>query len=38
MRMHGIPRAEWPEIFDAIRLMEGAALDEIHREQNKGQK
>ena len=26
LRLHGIPRARWPEIFDGLRVMEHAAL------------
>ncbi|WP_280177092.1 DUF1799 domain-containing protein [Pseudomonas duriflava] len=32
MRYLSIPRKDQPEIFDAIRVMESAALDAIHRE------
>lgn len=32
LRMLGIPRAKWPELFDAIREMEDAALKEMHEE------
>jgi hypothetical protein len=29
MRMTGVPRAEWPEVFDCIRVMEVAALRKL---------
>jgi hypothetical protein len=29
MRMTGVPRKEWPIVFDGIRIMEGAALDKM---------
>ncbi|RZS80655.1 DUF1799 domain-containing protein [Pigmentiphaga kullae] len=32
MRQLGVPRAEWTDIFDAVRVMERAALDEMHKE------
>lgn len=31
LRARGIPRKEWNTIFDAIRVMEPVALQEIHR-------
>ena len=32
MRAYRISRADWPEIFDGIRLMERAALEEMHKD------
>lgn len=29
LRLTGIPRAEWPEVFDGIRICEGAALKKM---------
>lgn len=34
LRMTGIPRADWPDVFDGIRVMEDAAL-EVLRKQKK---
>jgi hypothetical protein len=31
LRMSAIPRAQWPEIFDSIRVMEDAALQTMQR-------
>lgn len=31
LRMTAIPRKEWSEIFDGIRVMEDAALEQIRR-------
>lgn len=27
LRMTGTPRAEWPDVFDSIRILESSALD-----------
>lgn len=32
-RMMGIFRREWPDLFDAIRIMERAALEEMHKKE-----
>lgn len=32
MRMAGIPRADWPEVFDGLRVMEDAALEAIRKQ------
>lgn len=29
-RLHAIPEADWPDLFQSIRAMEGAALAVIH--------
>lgn len=29
LRMNAAPRSEWPELFECIRVMEGAALEKI---------
>jgi hypothetical protein len=31
MRMRGLPRKQWPEVFDLIRVMEGVALPLINQ-------
>lgn len=31
MRLEQIPRGEWSDLFDAIRVMEAAALDEMRK-------
>jgi hypothetical protein len=31
LRMSGVPRREWPELFDDVRIMEDAALDTMRR-------
>ena len=35
LRLRGIPRGEWPAVFDGIRTMEGAAL-KIFAERRRG--
>lgn len=35
LRLLGVPRAEWPELFADIRTMERAALDVMHQQANK---
>jgi hypothetical protein len=35
LRLTGVPRAEWPEVFNGIAIMESAALQEM-RSKNKG--
>lgn len=37
MRLQQIPRAHWPDLFDAIRTMEDAALTEMHKDDTNGQ-
>ncbi|MGW8306379.1 MAG: DUF1799 domain-containing protein [Achromobacter pulmonis] len=32
MRFMGIKRGLWPEIWDAVRVMESAALEEMHKD------
>lgn len=32
LRMRGVPRDEWPEVFEQIRIMEHEALIEMHKE------
>lgn len=34
LRMHGIPRAQWPDLFESIRVLEGAALDTMMEQRN----
>jgi hypothetical protein len=31
MRMVGVPRPKWPDVFDGIRTMEDAALERMRR-------
>lgn len=31
MRMSSLPRSEWPEVFECIRVMEDAALEQIRK-------
>lgn len=31
MRMTNIPRRDWPEIFESIRVMEDAALEHMRK-------
>lgn len=31
MRMTGIPRRDWSELFEAIRVMEDAALEQMRK-------
>lgn len=35
LRLLGVPRADWPELFEDIRTMERAALDVMHQQANK---
>ena len=35
LRLQSIPRADWPEVFDGLRIMESEAL-EIMREKRNG--
>jgi hypothetical protein len=28
----GVSETEWPEIFDSVRVLESAALDEMHKD------
>lgn len=30
LRQCGVPRRQWPRLFEDLRVMEGAALDEIN--------
>jgi hypothetical protein len=32
LRMNRVPRAEWPEYFESIRVMENAALDAMNED------
>lgn len=32
LRMMGVPRKDWPDVFDGIRVMEDAALEQIRKE------
>lgn len=32
LRMTQVPRADWPEVFDAIRVMESVALDTMRKD------
>lgn len=32
LRLIGTPRSEWREIFAALRIMESAALEEMHKD------
>lgn len=32
LRMMRIPRKDWPRVWDAVRVCEFAALDEIHKD------
>lgn len=32
LRLLGIKRAEWSEVWDAVRVMERAALEEMHKD------
>lgn len=31
LRMSGVPRSKWPEIFESIRVMEDAALEAMRK-------
>jgi hypothetical protein len=31
-RLTDIPRADWPHVFDDLRVMEGAALSHMHKD------
>lgn len=31
MRMMGVPRKDWPDVFEGIRIMEDAALEEMRK-------
>ena len=31
LRMTSVPRAEWPEVFESIRVLEDAALEVMRR-------
>jgi hypothetical protein len=35
LRMTDVPRREWPQVFEGIRLMEDAALDHMTRSRKK---
>lgn len=30
MRLMGVPRKDWPAVFDDLRVIEGAAIEHIH--------
>lgn len=32
LRMNGVPRADWPEVFESVRVMENAALTAMNGE------
>lgn len=32
LRLTAVPRADWPAVFDDLRVMEGAALTHLHRD------
>lgn len=32
LRLLGVKRTEWPEVWDAVRVMERAALEEMHKD------
>ncbi len=32
----GVKKSQWPELFDQIRIMESAALQELHKEKDDG--
>jgi len=36
LEMQHVDRAEWPTVTADVRLMEGAALDEMHKDRNVG--
>ena len=38
MRMKGVPRAEWSDVFDSVRIMEEVAMDTINAQQKKAQR
>lgn len=31
-RLMGIPRKEWPDLFEALQVLEAAALDEMYKD------
>lgn len=31
LRLTGVPRADWPQVFDDLRLMEDAALAQMRK-------
>lgn len=33
MRLRGIARSEWADVFDSVRVMEDAALEQIRKNQ-----
>ncbi len=33
MRLSGVPRAEWPHVFESIRVLEDAALETMRQKQ-----
>jgi hypothetical protein len=35
MRLEGVPRADWPEAFTALRILESAALEEMRTKKPK---
>jgi hypothetical protein len=32
LRMRGVPRSQWPELFDDLRICEDAALEQMRRD------
>lgn len=32
LRLCNVPRSDWPEVFAALRIMESAALEEMHKD------
>lgn len=36
LRMRRVPRAEWPDVFDALRVMETEALNIMHEDKPGG--
>lgn len=32
LRLTGVPRADWPAVFDDLRVMEDAALTSMHKD------
>jgi hypothetical protein len=32
LRLRGLPKAAWPQVFDDIRVLEDAALEQMRRE------
>ena len=32
LRMSGVPRKEWPDLFESLRILEDAALEEMRKQ------